>query len=506
MEFNNFEKNNIEINFKTNQEIIDIKIFEEDSKIDKKHFDNLEYDTIKDDIETSSFQSSKDRSSFYMNDDNISHYDFISNDIDYINFEALRESIEAFFMQPCTSIFRIDQTTSNQIPYLVNMKDGSEYVVRLSCPNNQFHKYSKAYTLKRLQSEAAIVNYISKHTDIPTPEIYYWNDDKDNSIGTDFVIMKHLRGIPLYEEWPDLTFEEKQDILIQIIDILMTLKNLRFPKIGSLYSDELKDNDQVVVGECIFHVFMLLGRDETKNTNFGPFSTTRDFLQAALDKEIKFLDGQGGECKELRCPVQRQLAELFYDHFYDKGHDDTFVLCPSEITASKILLDRDFDNKVFISGFLAWDCTGSLPMEYLFQNPAWIRNDNIDGMKYSEEKKKENLQLQYFFCQELYSRDPDIEFICRDKVRGLFFAVILHHFLNPWSISDFIQELCEEIEEEMETEWTKYDLEEGYVRCNDVTNYNLNELEFESISSLEIFGEEYENNQDDKQREEIEIT
>ncbi|CAG8741145.1 2393_t:CDS:1, partial [Dentiscutata heterogama] len=218
----------------------------------------------------------------------------------------------------------------------------------------------------------------------------------------------------------------------------------------------------------------------------------------ALDKEIKFLDGQGGECKELWCPIQRELAELFCNHFSDR-HDDIFVLCPSELTASKILLDRDIDNNVFISGFLAWDCTGSLPIECLFQNPTWIRNNSVDSLKFSDEKKSENLQLQYFFCRELYSRDPDIEFICGDEVRARFFSIILRHFLHPWSISEFIQELRETIEEEMESEWTKYDEEEGYIRY-DVSKYNLNEIECERISNFKIFGEnerEYENNQDD---------
>ncbi|CAG8671282.1 12581_t:CDS:1 [Cetraspora pellucida] len=499
MEPNNSEKIKVEINPQINQEIFDIKVFKDGSKIGQSIFDNI------DDIETSSVlsvQSAKDRSSFYLSDDDTNLSDIY--DFDLINFNALQEDIEAFFEQSCSSIFRIDQKISNNTPYLVIMRDGSEYVVRLSSPINQIHKYSKAYTSKRLQSEASIINYVAKHTDIPVPEIYYWNDDNENVIGTDFVIMKHLRGIPLCDEWLDLTFEEKQDVLLQIIDILMKLKTLRFPEIGSLYSNECKANDQIVVGECIFHVFMLSGRDETNNANFGPFTTTRDFLHAALDKEIKFLDGKGGEFKELWCPIQKQLAELFYNHFSDKYHDNTFVLCPSELTASKILLDRDFDNKVFISGFLAWDCTGSLPMECLFQDPTWIRNNNSDSLKYSDERKSENLQLQYFFCQELYSRDPDIEFICRDEVRILFFTIILRQFLYPWSISEFMQELHEIIEEELETEWTKYDEEEGYIRCNDMSKYNLNEIECERISSLEIFAEnerEYENNRDDKQCE-----
>ncbi|CAG8637114.1 hypothetical protein C2G38_2098107 [Gigaspora rosea] len=495
MEFNNSEKNKVENNPQTSQETFDTEVFEDGLKIGQLNF-NMDYIS---EIETSSVQSAKDRSSFYMNDDDTNLYD-ITDGIDIINFNALQEAVETFFKQSCSSIFRIDQNISNQIPYLVNLKDGSEYVVRLSCPINQVHKYSKAYTFKRLQSEASIINYVAKHTDIPVPEIYYWNDDSNNVVGTDFVIMKHLRGIPLCDEWPDLTFEEKQDVLLQIIDILMKLKNLQFPKIGSLYLDKSKDNDQVVVDECIFHVFMLSGRDETKNANFGPFTTTRDFLQAALDKEIKFLDGQGGEYKELWCPIQRELFELFYNHFPDKYHDETFVLCPSELTASKILLDRDIDNKVFISGFLAWDCTGSLPIECLFQNPTWIRNNVTDSLIYSDEKKRENLQLQYFFYQELYSRDPDIEFICGDEVRARFFTIILRHFLHPWSISEFMQELRETIEEEMETEWTKYDEEEGYIKY-DMSKYNLNEIECERISNFKIFGEnerEYENNQDDK--------
>ncbi|CAG8770035.1 2071_t:CDS:1, partial [Racocetra fulgida] len=249
MELDNSEKNKVEINPLTNQEIFDIKVFEDGSKIGQSIFDNVDYISINDDIETSSIlsvQSPKDRSSFYLNDDDTTNlYDI--NDVDLINFNALQKDIEAYFKQSCSSIFRIDQNMSNHTPYLAIMKDGSEYVVRLSSPINQIHKYSKTYTSKRLQSEASMINYVAKHTDIPVPEIYYWNDDSDNVIGTDFVIMKHLRGVPLYNEWPDLTFEEKQDVLLQIIDILMKLKNLQFPKIGSLYSNECKTNDQVVI-------------------------------------------------------------------------------------------------------------------------------------------------------------------------------------------------------------------------------------------------------------------
>ncbi|CAG8447909.1 7701_t:CDS:1 [Acaulospora morrowiae] len=369
-------------------------------------------------------------------------------DDDFVNFNALWETLERVFQQPCKSISRIDQKTSNQIPYLVVMEDDSKYVVRISYPHpeNQFHNYSESYAVKRLECEANLTSYVASCTNIPVPNVYYWNAKKNNDVGSEFVIMEYLRGIPLRDEWSDLSFEEKQEVLLQIIDILLTLKELEFPMIGSLYTIKDCEKSKMTIGECVFHVFMQSGRDETEDAQFGPFLSTREFLQAALGKELGFLESLDDECHQLWSPIQMQLIELFFKHFESKDHDLTFVICPSEISASKILLDRDLDGNIKISGFLAWDCTGTKPLECLYKYPLWIKN-NVENATHSKERKAENIKLQDFFAQELFECDPDAKKICGDIMRNHFITAILEEYMRPWSIHKRIQLMYDKLNE-----------------------------------------------------------
>ncbi|CAG8515815.1 4896_t:CDS:2 [Acaulospora colombiana] len=362
-------------------------------------------------------------------------------DDDFVNFDALRETLTRVFQQPCGSILRIDKNPSSQIPYLVNMEDGSKYVVRISCPSstNQTHNYSEKYATKRLESEASLIGYVSSCTNIPVPIFHHWNAKKDNVVGSEFVIMDYLRGVPLLDEWTNLTFEEKQEVLLQIIDILTTLRELEFPMIGSLFIEDC----EAIIGECVFHAFMQSGRDGTEDAYFGPFFSTRDLLQAALNNELKFIKGLDNEYQQLWSPVQERLTELFFDYFENKDHDSTFVACSSELSASKILVNRDPNGGTRISGFLAWDCAGSKPLECLYKYPMWIRNDLEDV--YSEERKMENLKLQEYFTRELFERDSDAKRIHDDTMRNHFITAILEEYACPWSIHERIQLLYNEL-------------------------------------------------------------
>jgi aminoglycoside phosphotransferase (APT) family kinase protein len=66
-------------------------------------------------------------------------------------------------------------------------------------------------------TEAATLEYLSEHSDIPVPKFYASFSDRRTD--TYFIVMQYIEGITLEEALPTLTTEEKDDLVMQIREI-----------------------------------------------------------------------------------------------------------------------------------------------------------------------------------------------------------------------------------------------------------------------------------------------
>ncbi|CAG8529741.1 4490_t:CDS:2 [Funneliformis mosseae] len=367
------------------------------------------------------------------------------------NLDVIIQKISQIFNKTCVKVELIEQDSGYRIPFLIELEDGGEYILYVINPTlSIIDKYPKDLLIDMMRSEIGTINYLDKYTNIPVPRVYHWNLEKENEIGAPFMIVKKLFGNNLDQEWSTLTFEQKCEFINHYLDILGSLGEVRQDQIGSLYLDE--ENYQI--GKLVIDNYVNLGRSSFKDeVNRGPFHSTKDFLNAAIELEIILYNkcDWGDECKELWVPIQEKMLEIFHTYWKDDPNYDfnSFVLCPPLLEdPSKILIDK-VDGKVRITGFLEWKHTGFLPKDYLFNKYPHIII-NRQEYKYSEEKTSENLLLQEHFDNQIIKRYPQFK---KDEIRMLFFDTIIENFDRIWCTIDALRRIHDYFNIEMKEEW-----------------------------------------------------
>ncbi|GAB1202440.1 hypothetical protein APSETT445_001055 [Aspergillus pseudonomiae] len=114
-----------------------------------------------------------------------------------------------------------------------------------------------------------------------------------NAVGVPYILMSKAAGVPLSSyKWDDgqtgpsdqhsavLNSSQKQKILKQLGQIRAYLSNVRFDKIGSLFS---KDGAHIV-GKCLYPSLVWQGRDEFDENDIpcGPFTEAKFFYLALI--------------------------------------------------------------------------------------------------------------------------------------------------------------------------------------------------------------------------------
>ncbi|KAF7504664.1 hypothetical protein GJ744_002018 [Endocarpon pusillum] len=129
-------------------------------------------------------------------------------------------------------------------------------------------------TLPLLESEVATMKYIKSRTRIPVPEVYAYDLDKNNVLGTPYILMECIDGLPYpypFTERKVMTDKDIQKVHDELLKITTQLAGLGFDKIGMLQFDKTKP-DGVVIGPII----------DFKYRVYGPFTTSREYYAARM--------------------------------------------------------------------------------------------------------------------------------------------------------------------------------------------------------------------------------
>ncbi|KIM43577.1 hypothetical protein M413DRAFT_42188, partial [Hebeloma cylindrosporum] len=83
--------------------------------------------------------------------------------------------------------------------------------------------------------EVATMEYVESHTNIPVPHVYHHSAHAKGEVGSPYILMSKVEGVPLVSVWDDMDDERRRIILRQVIDILLELWSQRFDKPGPLF-------------------------------------------------------------------------------------------------------------------------------------------------------------------------------------------------------------------------------------------------------------------------------
>ncbi|KAL1659093.1 hypothetical protein GGF50DRAFT_120214 [Schizophyllum commune] len=110
--------------------------------------------------------------------------------------------------------------------YLVTLQNRRQIIARVA---RRFMPRLKT------ESEVATMDYLRTFTNIPVPDVFYYDSNPYNRLGGEYILMSKAKGIPLSRVYHGLSYKELVGLLRNMAHLLLPLFAHRFPKLGSLY-------------------------------------------------------------------------------------------------------------------------------------------------------------------------------------------------------------------------------------------------------------------------------
>ncbi|KAK4041458.1 hypothetical protein C8A01DRAFT_45417 [Parachaetomium inaequale] len=268
-------------------------------------------------------------------------------------------------------------------------------------------------------SEIATARYLKRFTEIPVPEIYYYDLDPDNDIGAPFVLMERMPGRHLHKIWDTLSLETKKSALSQIASVIVQLASLKFDQIGSL--------DEHGVGPLISPCF-----EQPK----GPFLSTGAHLRS-------FVCPHSVSPPELRNLLQQTQQEI--DRFLAlNAHalylQPPFCLIHADFDGQNMLfLEESPDNPspgLTLTGLIDFEYAHTGPHHFLYEYPIFIQD-----VHWSKELYADNAVLRAHFVRAIYDALP----ATASEARSTFIASMNDKsFALSWFRDAFMMMRCSE--------------------------------------------------------------
>ncbi|KAG5970790.1 hypothetical protein E4U56_007260 [Claviceps arundinis] len=244
-----------------------------------------------------------------------------------------------------------------------------------------------------LQSEAMTMQFLDRHTRVPSPRVFDWACESDpmNTIGVGYILMEKLNGTSL--NWQKATAAQKEKIVRQYVDIMLEIERHPFDQLGSLIATTgfmSRDATQVTAVESQIQVGALADfttfRSGDGGMPLGPFSSSR--LQGSIPCHCRRKHSNGRDRLDVLNKMSEQTTTA------EKG-GEKFFLKHADEKGDHILVNADFD----IIGIIDWEWCQTTSREEAFSSPCmmWPVGAFHDG---SNELAEEELLLARVFREK----------------------------------------------------------------------------------------------------------
>ncbi|KFX96260.1 hypothetical protein V490_03455 [Pseudogymnoascus sp. VKM F-3557] len=146
----------------------------------------------------------------------------------------------------------------------------------------------------------AYTTVVRQNTDTPAPNIYSWSSDTSNSVGAEYIVMEKAGGVPLFQQWGNMTEFSKLELIKGLTKLEKQLASVQFPAYGSLYLrdscpdlgryqplDAAQDSTgSYCVGPSCERAYILQAGENSTNVDNGPWHSISAFGKAIANREI----------------------------------------------------------------------------------------------------------------------------------------------------------------------------------------------------------------------------
>lgn len=217
-------------------------------------------------------------------------------------------------------------------------------------------------------SEAYAMEFVSSHTSIPVPKVYY----AFAHAGASYIVMQHIKGEMAGRGWLNRTEDSKARILDQLRVMVDELRSVSPPSDG-LAVCSIKRGPFY---DC---------RLPTK-LYWGPYSTVREFHQALVE----------GVDLDTQADLEPDLSRLV--EFYRQSKEEV-VLTHGDLSSLNILVQGDT-----VVGIIDWETAGWFPPYWEYscakyvnpRNPFWAEPVDRFLTVFPVELEMETIRRRYF--------------------------------------------------------------------------------------------------------------
>ena len=327
----------------------------------------------------------------------------------------------------------IDQTRftfgGRNILFEVQFYDNTIWIVRLRV----YYGLQDGFTHDdSMESEVVTHRYVKRNTtNIPIPDVYGYDSDFRNEVGTAYIFMEAMSGKgvvgPGSKDFiPD---EHKPKLYRQLAQIIIQLSSLKFPKIGMLRLDE---DGQETIGAIV----------DCAGRKFGPFSSSIEYYWhrakiMSKNDEPSF----GGKYSPANVDRLRLLAiPLLVDEDHNHG---PFYLTHPDFAISNMLFDADFN----LTGLVDWSGAQTSPIESFARPPVMIVPEPLKSRPRSlsdREIARRQLFLEIFRACEAGDRDQGGSALIsqfQGSVRCMIAGILDNEAILGHGISHYVPDL-----------------------------------------------------------------
>ncbi|OJJ51377.1 hypothetical protein ASPZODRAFT_127446 [Penicilliopsis zonata CBS 506.65] len=152
-------------------------------------------------------------------------------------------SVSGSKRSPVSKIEKLEGGFSKAL--LMTTEDGSEYIVKIPCPNAGRPMYCTA-------SEVAVLDFIRTRTTIPVPKVLAWSSDTTNAVGAEYIVMERVPGIQIFKKWDEMGESNRISLIKRLTQWEHELSEIQFPAYGNLYyKSSLSDSETVPLDSSI---------------------------------------------------------------------------------------------------------------------------------------------------------------------------------------------------------------------------------------------------------------
>ncbi|KAI1426419.1 hypothetical protein F5Y12DRAFT_742148 [Xylaria sp. FL1777] len=265
-----------------------------------------------------------------------------------------------------------------------------------------------------LRSEAATMEFLQKHTCIPSPKIIDWacESDPSNPLGqVGYILMEKMEGRPL--DWQGASPSQKEKVMQQLVDIYLEIEKHPFDAIGSIVPST--ESSAYEIQGFAHHAAYCVGTEGP----LGPFHSSREAAGILLEMYLAMIaSGEIGAAYSIDIfLVHRFRLDFLPEIGKAVSSAGAFFLKHPDDKGDHILVNDNFD----IVGMIDWEWTRTVSKEDAFSSPCmmWPVAKFYDG---SNELADEEQRLAMIFRER--GRSDLAKYVVEGrKVHRFFFAL-----------------------------------------------------------------------------------